>query len=175
MKNLFLTGRPGVGKTTLIVKLLRVLEGEVGGFFTREIRERGQRVGFKIQDLRGPEGVMAHIDHPSPQRVSRYGVDVRTLEAIAVPALERALRESDWVVMDELGRMELYSRAFQEMVLRVLESPKRVVGVIQQSSNPFLNAIRQRQDVQIFTVTLDNRDPLLPLLEEAVRGRPSRS
>lgn len=172
MKNLFLTGRPGVGKTTLIVKLMGMLGESVGGFFTREIRERGQRVGFKIQDVRGPEGVMAHVDHPSLHRVSRYGVDVRTLEAIALPALEQALRETDWVVMDELGRMELYSRAFQDMVLQVLESPKRVLGVIQQSSNPFLNAIRQRQDVRIFTVTPENRDCLLPLLEEAVRGRP---
>lgn len=55
MKNLFLTGRPAVGKTTLIVKLMGMLGESVGGFFTREIRERGQRVGFKIQDVRGPE------------------------------------------------------------------------------------------------------------------------
>ena len=169
MKNLFLTGRPGIGKTTLILKLMDVLVERAGGFFTREVRESGQRVGFKIQDLRGPEGIMAHIDHPSPYRVSRYGVDVQTLEAIALPALEWALRESPWVVMDELGRMELHSRPFQEMVLRVLDSPKRVLGVIQQASNPFLNAIRRRQDIHIFTVTPENRDHLLPLLKEALR------
>jgi nucleoside-triphosphatase len=147
------------------------IEERAGGFFTREIRERGQRVGFKVQDIRGAEGVMAHINHPGPHRVSRYGVDVQTLEAIALPALEWAMRESDWVVMDELGRMELYSRPFQEMVLRVLDSTKRVLGVIQQADNSFLNAIRQRQDIQVFIVTPENRNHLLPVLEKAIKGK----
>ena len=42
-----LTGRPGVGKTTLLRKIAAGLSGlSIGGFFTQEIRERGSRMGF---------------------------------------------------------------------------------------------------------------------------------
>jgi energy-coupling factor transporter ATP-binding protein EcfA2 len=40
-KNLLLTGRPGVGKTTVVQAVVRLFPGEVGGFLTGEIRERG--------------------------------------------------------------------------------------------------------------------------------------
>ena len=49
-KNLFVTGRPGVGKTTLIRNVLDRLCVDAGGFYTHEIRESGRRVGFAITD-----------------------------------------------------------------------------------------------------------------------------
>lgn len=82
-----ITGPPGVGKTSLLLSLLEMLPGTKGGFTTREIREGGERVGFQITDLSGREGVLAHVRRPGPPRVGRYGVDLKTFEAIGVHPL----------------------------------------------------------------------------------------
>jgi nucleoside-triphosphatase THEP1 len=50
-KNILITGLPGCGKSTLIERIVRKLERPAIGFFTREIREKGRRVGFSINTL----------------------------------------------------------------------------------------------------------------------------
>lgn len=50
--NIFITGNPGCGKSTLIKKLLEGIAGKkVSGMITPEIRVDGVREGFKIIDL----------------------------------------------------------------------------------------------------------------------------
>ena len=166
-KNVLLTGKPGVGKTTLLKKLLADLSVHIGGFYTEEIRSGGRRVGFKIRSFSGEEEVLAHVDSPSPFRVSRYGVNVQAFERVGVPAIERAIRESDLIVMDELGKMELFSEPFQRAALRALDSPKPVLGVIQQARTPFLGRIRRREDVEVIEVTVENRDALFEKLHQS--------
>ena len=161
--NLLLTGRPGVGKTTLIRKAIERLAVKVGGFWTEEIRSQGRRIGFKIVSA-DAEDVLAHVDSPSPFRVGRYGVNVPAFERVGLAAIEQAIRHADLVVMDELGRMELFSRRFEETALRALDSPKPVLGVIQDRKNAFLDGIRSRKDVMILRVTPDNRSSVLDRL-----------
>ncbi len=49
---LLLTGPPGVGKTTVLRRAADELSDlEIRGFVTEEIREAGQRVGFRIETL----------------------------------------------------------------------------------------------------------------------------
>jgi len=111
-----------------------------GGFCTHEMREGGRRVGFSLRTVDGEEGILAHIDYQGRHRVGRYGVDLPLFEALALPALERALRAKELVVIDEIGRMELFSRRFQEMVLRVLDQDEhQLLGVIHQGRGPLLN------------------------------------
>lgn len=87
-KNILLTGTPRVGKTTLVK---RVVEGTrergAGGFYTEEIRDRGDRIGFKILTLDGREGLLAHVSHKSRFRVGRYHVNIKDLEDIAVRSI----------------------------------------------------------------------------------------
>ena len=53
-KNLLLTGPPGCGKTTVIRRLVeRLANRRVAGFYTHEIRKKGQRVGFEVRGLNG--------------------------------------------------------------------------------------------------------------------------
>ena len=177
VKNLLITGRPGIGKTTVVRGLLGGLEMSVGGFYTEEIRSGGARVGFRVIDLGGPQGLLAHADPARigsagrPPRVGKYRVDVEEFERVGLGALERALSASDVVVIDEIGKMELLSLRFRETVRRALDSPKTVLGVIQQRPDPFLDAIRGRPDVRLITVTLDNRDRLpSDLLAELTSG-----
>ena len=161
LPRILITGKPGVGKTTVIQKVLQELPVSTGGFYTEEIREKGTRVGFRLKTLDGREGILAHVDSDSPYRVSKYGVEVKTFEDIAVPALEEALKRDQLLVLDELGRMELFSKLFQQTVHRILEHPVPVLAVIQDRRNPFLDAIRLRSDVTLIRITEKNRNQVV--------------
>jgi len=215
---ILITGKPNVGKTTIIQKVLKELPVTYGGFYTEEIRERGARVGFRLRTTDGVEGILAHVRSESPHRVGKYGVEVSSFEDIAVPALDRILRQftsgetgssertfpyasrgeekggrfgearipqsippydnrgeekggpsgvarlphsAMLVVIDELGRMELFSQKFQDKVLEVFDHPLPILAVLQDSHNPFLDAIRGRDDVRVIRVTRKNRDELV--------------
>jgi len=60
---MFLTGQPGIGKTSVLIKVLDALKTrgyKVGGMVSREIREGRVRVGFEIVDLQrdGKDGYL---------------------------------------------------------------------------------------------------------------------
>jgi nucleoside-triphosphatase len=132
-------------------------------------------VGFSIKAVdSGLEGVLAHVDSPSPYRVGKYGVNVEEMERVGVSALRHALRSSELIVMDEIGRMENYCPSFQGVVLDALDAPQSVLGTLQMRSTSFLDRIRRRQDVTVKLVTPQNRDKLpaelIALLGEGDRG-----
>lgn len=164
--NILLTGRAGVGKTTIIKEVISSLNLDAGGFYTQEIRERGVRKGFEIRTLNGKRGILAHMDCKSPFRVSKYGVNLQDLEGIAVKSIIDALGSKACIIIDEIGRMELFSLKFQHAVKRVLDSPSTVLGCIQARHNPFLDSIRAREDTEIIKVTHQNRDNLFNSLAE---------
>lgn len=169
-KNLFVTGTPGVGKTTLIRSVLTELDADVGGFYTVEVRESGRRSGFDIMTTDGERGVLARHGLASPYRVARYGVNRDDLERVGVPAIEKAVTGSELIVMDEIGRMELCSPAFQHAVQKALDSPVPVLGTIQEWRNSFLDSVRSRKDIRVLTVTEFNRDELVETIAGNVRA-----
>ncbi len=161
-KNLLLTGLPGVGKTTVIRKVLSLLPSglKVGGFFTEEVREGGERVGFQIVTVDGQKAWLARKGFLSPRKVGKYGVNVEAIESVIIPVLDKAIEQADLIVVDEIAKMELSHPAFAEIVWRCLESSKPVLGTIQRSNLPFIERVKARADTQIFEVTKENRDIL---------------
>jgi nucleoside-triphosphatase len=156
-----IAGPPGVGKTSLLLSLLEILPGRKGGFYTREIREGRERVGFQITDLSGREGVLAHVRRPGPPRVGRYGVDLKTLEAIGVQAVAQALHEADLIVIDEIGKMELYSHAFRAVLFEALDGPRPLLGTIMAKAHPVADRIKARAEVQVQRLTPTNREDVV--------------
>jgi len=151
-----LTGRPGTGKTSLIKQAVAELKGKAGGFYTEEIRDRGTRLGFKLVTLDGQEAILAHVNFPSRYRVSKYGVDVDSLDRVGVSALRQAAKQCDLVVVDEIGKMELFSPNFREAVLEIIGSGKRVLGTIMLNPNPWADAIKRQPQVNLVEVTRTN-------------------
>jgi len=134
VRRFLLTGMPGSGKSTVVQRCVERLRSgglTVGGISTPEVRRGGRRVAFMVVDLAsGRRGLMASVDIKSPYRVGRYGVDVEGFEAIALPALRYAEESCDVICIDEIGRMELYSKAFEELVRRILSGSKPVIAVV---------------------------------------------
>ncbi len=162
MKQVYLlTGRPGTGKTSLIRQALARIKAKAGGFYTEEIRTRGIREGFRLVTLDGQETVLAHVSIKSPHRVSKYGVDIDSLNKVGVAALQRATEECDLIVIDEIGKMELFSASFREAVLQIIDSRKKVLGTIILSPNPWADAIKPKPRVKVITVTRTNHQQVL--------------
>ena len=161
MKNILLTGKPGCGKTTVIKEILKKLKGiKAAGFFTEEIREKGGRKGFKITSLDGEEAIMAHVDIKSSYKVSKYKVDVDAVEDVGANALIKGKKNADIIVIDEIGKMELFSELFKLSVLEVLASEKKILGTITKAKDKFVEDIKARDDVKIIEVARENRDAL---------------
>jgi len=134
---ILLSGPPTSGKSTLIAKAVEFIRAnnvKVGGIVTPEIRKNDIRVGFKVVDLITlKERIFASIDIKSNYRVGKYFVDVNLFESIAIPALENAEKESDIIVIDEIGRMELFSKKFEETVKKILNGAKPVLAVVHRN------------------------------------------
>lgn len=168
VKNILITGRPGVGKTTVIKRVISTLDLKPGGFYTEEIREGRVRKGFRIKTFSGKSGILAHADNRSGPRVGKYGVDMKSFESTALPELEHAIGNRELVVIDEIGKMELFSHRFKDLVLKSLDGPAPVLGVIMESGNGFISDIQQRKDVRLFRITLGNRDTIVPDILKSV-------
>ena len=152
-----LTGRPGTGKTSLIKEVVAGMGDKAGGFYTEEIRTGGEREGFRLVTLDGEEVILAHTGIKSPYRVSRYGVDIAGLERVGIPALAQAAREQRLVVIDEIGKMELLSERFREAVLKIMESPVKVLGTIMLSPYPWADELKRLPLVRLRELTRANR------------------
>ena len=151
-----LTGKPGTGKTTLIKEVLAEFQGKAGGFYTEEIRGQGRRLGFKLITLDGQEAILAHTDFTKQYHVSKYGVDIQSLDRVGVSALQQAVNHSEVIVIDEIGKMELLSANFREAISRAVGSGKQVLGTIMLSANPWADEIKQQPSVKLVMVTRGN-------------------
>jgi nucleoside-triphosphatase len=157
---LFLTGNPGVGKTTLVRAIVeRLEEVTCAGFYTEEKRQRGQRIGFRVITLDGQEGSLASLGREKPT-VGKYSIRVDEFEKLVLPELDTAVTAADLYVIDEIGKMELLSRHFRNRIIELLAQPTNLLATIAKRGRGFIEQIKGRTDVEIIEVTRNNRDEL---------------
>lgn len=136
------------------------------GFYTEEERENGQRVGFLMHTLDGKKGYLAHQNISSPHHIRRYGVSLENIESIAIPAITPGLEQV--IILDEIGKMECFSEKFIHAAKEALDSPHVVVGTITFGGTGFILEVKQREDIEILEVNLDNRNFLPQLICQKV-------
>jgi nucleoside-triphosphatase len=168
-----ITGRPGVGKTTLVERVLEGIPDRVGGFVTKEVRKCGHRVGFALVDIAaGEEHLFARVG-AAGDKVGRYAVDVGVIEQVGVPAIYRAIEKSDLIVIDEIAPMELLAQGFVAAVERALASDKALlITTHAHATHPI--ADRARQELHLVRVRLGNRDGLVDVVLALLRGEDPR-
>lgn len=166
--NLLLTGDKHIGKSTLLKRLLEEYPALRRGGFVTLPAPPGHR--FKLLDLN--PAADNRPDRLICRQISERGYEgiAETFETRGVQSLERCLPgEVDCIVMDELGSFESQAAHFQALVHTCLDSPLPVLGVLKQKSHPFLNSIHAREDVKIFTITLENRDTIFDELRAELK------
>src|SRR5215831_18840706 len=130
---ILITGNPGSGKSTLITRLIEDIgEGQIAGLSTPEIRRRNVRVGFKVIDLAtGEEVILASTSCKGPT-VGKYHVDVEAIDRI-VAKIETSLPSARFIFIDEIGKMELFSKRFKEFVDCVFSLGKPFIAVVHRN------------------------------------------
>jgi nucleoside-triphosphatase len=170
---LLLTGNPGIGKTTVLMKTVNALKERgicVDGMISREVREGGKRVGFEILDLSsGRRGWLAQVSQKTGPQVGRYRVNIEDLNAVGAQAIIDAVEKCDVIAIDEIGPMELFSEKFKETVRKALDSRKLVIAVVHwKAKDALIREAKNRQDSETTTVTIENRDKLHKTIVEEV-------
>ncbi|WP_461831922.1 NTPase [Aquifex sp.] len=167
---ILITGEPGVGKTTLVKKIVQRLGNKAVGFWTEEVRdpETNKRTGFRIMTTDGKKRIFASKFFTSKKLVGSYGVNVQYFEEIALPILEKAYNEAKSdkkkvIIVDEIGKMELFSKKFRELVRRIMYDPTvNVVATIPiRDVHPLVREIRRLPGAVLIELTPQNRDVIL--------------
>ena len=85
-------------------------------------------------------------------------------ESVVLPIMEKAKKAKDlYIVMDEVGKMELFSKAFRELVREILFNPKyKVIATIPiRDVHPLVRDIRRLQGAVVIEVNKENRELLV--------------
>ncbi|NLV50102.1 MAG: hypothetical protein GXY20_05345 [Clostridiales bacterium] len=162
MKNLLLTGEPGVGKSTLLRKLLA--GRKICGFITvkKEREPDGSFPVFIGPAAGGPQRLAARVNTGGGERFSDVFDNFGT-------ELLRDLPNDAIAVMDELGFLEDSAERFKESVLSVLENGPHVIGVIKPRSTRFLDSVRAVPDTLIVHVDENSRNELFSELTNLLK------
>jgi len=210
--NYLITGAKGVGKSTLLARLLQELDLKTAGFAVRrinaenakpllfelrqaaELKEKGaetlktkaasdfsaadrvkedQAEAKRCQETfelfneapktlslsAGADGSLKLLRHQKifayrENTAEKFKVQTEVFDDLGVELLRQ---KAEIVVLDELGRFELEAKKFQKEVFSLLDSEKIVIGVIKAESNPFLDKIRQRDDLIIHELEESNQ------------------
>lgn len=170
---ILLTGLPGCGKTTLIKRVVNRLSTDIYGFFTSEIKEKGKRVGFSIETFSAPHkrGVLSHVNIRSKYRIGKYGVDIEAFERIAIPELSAGMKQGSLIVIDEIGKMELFSARFKDITEKIFKSDIDILATIYYKRHPFCDKLKTCPGVDLITVSKGNRDKLGGQITQVLSNR----
>ncbi len=158
-----ITGEPGVGKTTLVKRVVERIGDKSIGFWTEEVRNRKtkRREGFKVVTTEGKEEIFAHKRFTSKHLVGSYGVNLQKFEGVVIPLLEKAKRDRKKIlVVDEVGKMELFSRRFREIIGDLVRDPARdmVITIPIRDVHPLVREIRRLPDAVVVELKKSNRE-----------------
>lgn len=168
---MFLTGIPGVGKSTVVRQVVERMQLDgvrVGGMTSADLRSGSARIGFEIRNLlSGEGGVLAHVNQAAGPKIGRYRVNSEDLDKIGAGAILSAIKDADLIVIDEVGPMELTSTRFKDAVQAALICGKPVLGTVHRNAqDPLVRAIKSGPGIEVIEVTYENRAALPGTLVE---------
>ena len=171
-KHILICGERGVGKSTLIEKLLSASSRPRYGFITK--MRPADETGFHpiyIHPAGQPVAERAYTETNCigicDSRTHRVNLDA--FNTLGVRYIRDA-RPDGILVMDELGFFEAKADDFTAAVLTALAGDIPIVAAVKSRTDiPFLNAVRAAPKAEVFHITPENRDELYEKLLPRVR------
>ena len=120
--------------------------------------------------MNGGSKTLASVRSKSKIRVGRYGVELPGCEQLVDEELNREAGDVNLLIIDEIGKMECFSRPFVEMVERLLGGDAPVVATVAIKGRGLIADVKKRHDVELITVHGGNRDRLVSDLAERIRS-----
>jgi len=156
--NIITMGAPRSGKTTILEKLIANTPNRFG-FITSEIlNDRKERSGFEMENHLGDRIILAHTKlFEDSHRVSKYTVCLENLECMI--SIISSFKENDFLYLDEIGQMQLFSNDFKKLVLRFLDSPNTCIMTMASiHEDLFIEQIKKRNDIVFVEIVKKNRE-----------------
>ena len=75
-------------------------------------------------------------------------------------SLRRAMQAGQTVVIDEIGKMELFCGPFREAALQAVNGPCTMLATVMAKPNPWVDGLKAMPQVEMWEVTVDRRDKL---------------
>lgn len=166
-KHILICGERGVGKSTLIKKLVAELDTTVSGFVTEKRQiENTDTHGVYINPAAGERKYckenMAGFCYD--KKWDTYPCVFDEVGAKLIQA------DHGIIVMDELGFMEAKAEVFTQEVMAALDGSIPVIAAVKARKDvPFLNAVRTHPNCVCFTITAENREELMKQLGQTVK------
>ncbi|MDO4543419.1 MAG: nucleoside-triphosphatase [Clostridia bacterium] len=170
MKHIVIVGHQGVGKSTLVRRILRLIGRPVYGFITKKAPP----------DSLGRSSVYIHDAKSKTRRhnrQNRIGI-CENMKATGNPAvfdshahLLQNLPHDGVVLMDELGVMEREAKTFQTAVLNALDEYPLVIAVVRDKDNDFLQSVRAHERAECFYITPETRNELYEQIKKTLLFR----
>lgn len=167
-QKILLTGVPGVGKSTLLKAILNACLCKKTGFITEEILDQNRkRIGFEVLTSKGNQTIIATVDNNPGQRLGKYRIMTEEFDELIHNIY--TFGDDDLLYIDEIGPMQIYAKNFSELVQRYLDSENFVIATIKKNQvgkegfefiDDYISQIKNRPDVQLIEVTLENRSYL---------------
>lgn len=175
-KQIIITGKPSIGKTTLIMELISLMKREkipVIGFWTKEIRKKGKRVGFEFETTWGDVGTLAHVNSDSEYHVSKYGVNIDEFERKILPMFKKISHNTTQViVMDELGKMEFLSSDFSKQINYLFSRSQNESDIVATLGLHYMDRYKKwkskNDTLQLFRLTRDNYDKIKEIIISSI-------
>lgn len=175
-----IVGKQGVGKSSLVNRVVKELALPLWGFFTKKGDDFSKEIGgfpvylhqvkgglkdgLQEEDFEKREGELVAYCNNRLLQVNKEVFDNFAIR------LKEPIPEGYLVMMDELGIMEKHSPDFCEAVLDVLQQPRLGVIAVKHKDSPFLNQVRTHKNCRCFNLTQENRDEVFCQVVDFIKG-----
>lgn len=168
-KHILICGEVGVGKSTLIQRLLSQCNRPLYGFITKKLDP--DEKGFHPIYIHSAGAQERRFDEENligtcDRRI--HNINLGVFNTLGVDYLHA--KPGGIILMDELGFMEAKAEAFTRAVIEALDGNIPVIAAVKARFDiPFLNEVRAHKRGQLYMITSENRDQayqeLLPVIQ----------
>ncbi len=173
---ILITGPPRCGKSTLILKLIEHFSQKnvkIYGFLTPEIRKDNKREGFYVEDIYSKKRFpLARVGNFNTNfKLGKYSVFVQDFDNYITELLESIEKIPGSIYcIDEIGKMELFSKKFQEFIKKLFESDIIIIATIgMKIKHPIKDYILSISNSVLLSLNIKNQEEIFNKIVSAVK------